>query len=63
MSYRRKHIEVNEKYHEKLEDMLLGDCDTARRAKQSLHMSSLRMQKSNPVEARLLKQLSKRIRI
>ena len=63
MGYRRKRIDIQPKYRDKLEDMILGDIDTARRAKQSLHMSSIRMKKTNPEEARLLKRLSKRIRL
>ena len=43
--------------------MILGDESTARRAKQSLNLSAVRMEKKNPDEARLLRRLSKRIRL
>jgi len=63
MGFRRKRIDINPKYQAKLEDMILGDIDTARRAKQSLNLSAVRMEKKNPDEARLLRRLSKRIRL
>ena len=63
MGLRRARVDIDPKYRDKLEDILLGDHDTARRAKQSLHLSSVRMEKSNPDEARLLRTLSRRIRI
>ena len=60
---RRNSIEIDAKSKKKLERMLLGDMTEALKAKQFLHMKAARLEKTNPDEAKLLRKVTKRIRI
>ena len=60
---RRNPIEVDEKNRKRLEKMLLGDASEALKAKQELHMTAARLERSDPAQAKMLRILSRRVRI
>ena len=58
---RRKPIKIPEKYEPTVRKLLLGDHRTAKTAKKSLVMAA--NNSKNPEEARLLKQVYRRIKL